>query len=63
MGPVDGDDSARALQVPVVRDGSLVAAGTVEEARSRRAQAIAELPRHALKLSPGDPAIETVWDR
>jgi nicotinate phosphoribosyltransferase len=62
MWSADSDATERALQVPIVRDGSVVGSSSVEEARARRAAAIAELPRHALKLSPGDPAVETVLD-
>jgi nicotinate phosphoribosyltransferase len=52
----------RPLQMPIVRDGSPVTTATVEDARERCARSRAELPPHAMKLSPGDPAIDTSWE-
>jgi nicotinate phosphoribosyltransferase len=56
---------ARPLLVPLVTRGEidesyLGAQGTVL-ARSHRADAVAELPEDALRLSKGDPAIPTVY--
>jgi nicotinate phosphoribosyltransferase len=55
-------DDERALQVPTVRDGEVVEAGELATARARLASSLAELPPHAMKLSPGDPAIDTIWE-
>jgi nicotinate phosphoribosyltransferase len=56
-----GDE--RALQHTVMHDGVVVAEPTVTGARERCRESCAELPLHAMKLSPGEPAIETVWER
>lgn len=53
----DGDD--RELLVPLVRAGEVVAPTDVHTAREHHAMARAELPRGALRLSGGDPAIPT----
>ncbi len=50
-------DSARPLQVPVMREGEPVGRFTLEEARAHHRLAMAELPAAALELSPGDPAL------
>ena len=55
----DGDD--RELMVPLVRSGSVVSATDADTARERHAASRAELPTRALRLSQGDPAIETTF--
>jgi nicotinate phosphoribosyltransferase len=55
-------DDERALQLPAVRNGEVVNDLGLEAARQRCAGSIAELPPHAMKLSPGDPAIDTVCE-
>ncbi|HVW80955.1 MAG TPA: nicotinate phosphoribosyltransferase [Mycobacteriales bacterium] len=55
--------SDRPLQHTVVRDGEVVADLDVDAARERCRASCAELPLHAMKLSPGEPAIETIWER
>ncbi|HEU5472224.1 MAG TPA: nicotinate phosphoribosyltransferase [Actinophytocola sp.] len=51
----------RELQVPLLRDGEVVApAATLEESRQRVRQGLVSLPWEGLKLSQGDPAIPTV---
>ncbi len=59
----DTVDGERVLQQPVVRDGAVVADTDLDGARARCRRSCAELPLHAMKLSPGEPAIETVWER
>jgi nicotinate phosphoribosyltransferase len=59
--PATGGDNERELQHPVIRDGAVVAEATVAHARERCGASRAELPPHAMKLSPGEPAIETIW--
>jgi nicotinate phosphoribosyltransferase len=61
-GQAEAMPNERALQVPVLRDGAVVTTGSVEDARRRCAASLAELPAYAMKLSPGDPAIDTVWE-
>ncbi|GAA1253858.1 nicotinate phosphoribosyltransferase [Oryzihumus leptocrescens] len=56
----DGDD--RPLLVELVRDGEVVGATTLEQARARHEQSRAELPARALQLSRGEPAIPTVYE-
>ena len=53
----DGDD--RELLVPLVEKGEVVADTSAQKAREHHAMAVAELPRKALRLSHGDPAIPT----
>jgi nicotinate phosphoribosyltransferase len=56
-----GDE--RALQVALVRDGEVLEPSDradLAAARARCTTSIAELPAHAMKLSPGDPAIDTI---
>jgi nicotinate phosphoribosyltransferase len=55
-------DDERLLQVPVVRDGEVVAGGSLAEARERCRRSRHELPAVAMKLSPGDAAIDTVQE-
>ncbi|SDS25941.1 nicotinate phosphoribosyltransferase [Jiangella sp. DSM 45060] len=56
----DGDD--RRLLVPLVRDGETVGREPLAAARERHERARAELPRTALQLSRGEPAIPTRWE-
>ncbi len=53
-------DDERDLQVPAMREGEVVADAGLDAARKRCAASVAELPAHAMKLSAGEPAIETV---
>ena len=57
--PNDGDD--RALLVPLVTGGQIVGEETLEAARERHQRARDELPIEALKMSRGEPVIETVY--
>ena len=52
----------RPLMVELVRGGEIVAPPDIHEARARHAAALAELPRAALRLQRGDPAIPTVYE-
>jgi nicotinate phosphoribosyltransferase len=56
----DGDD--RALLVPLMAAGRTVSTSTLEDARERHAATLAELPRTALRLQRGEPAIPTVYE-
>jgi nicotinate phosphoribosyltransferase len=55
-------DDERPLQVAAVRNGEVVGDHSLSTARDRCAASIAELPPHAMKLSAGDPAIDTVCE-
>jgi nicotinate phosphoribosyltransferase len=59
--PPDGD--ARALQVPVMRDGERLHDPDLATIRAHHRRAKAELPRDGLRLDPGDTAIPTIHDR
>lgn len=52
----------RPLQVELVRHGRPADDAGLEAARRRRRESVAELPAHAMKLSPGEPAIETIFE-
>src|SRR4051812_26032016 len=54
----DSDD--RELLVPLVRAGTVVGREPLEAARNRHRAARAELPLEAMKMSGGEPVIETV---
>ncbi len=56
---IDHDD--RALLVPLVRSGEIVGERSLEEARERHRRSRAELPIEALKMSRGEPVIDTVY--
>ena len=55
-------DTGRPLLVPVVREGEVLAHPDLEAARAHCRQSLAELPPEAMKLSAGDPAIETRYE-
>jgi nicotinate phosphoribosyltransferase len=63
-GPAGNNPSlpARALLVDLMRDGEIVADLTLEAARTRYEQSLAELPARALQLSRGEPVISTVFE-
>jgi nicotinate phosphoribosyltransferase len=52
----------RELLVPLVTSGEVVARASVEQARARHRESLAELPPYALQLSRGYPAIPTVFE-
>jgi nicotinate phosphoribosyltransferase len=51
----------RPLLVPLVRDGEIVGAEPLTDARKRHERSRAELPQTALKLSRGEPALVTAY--
>ena len=53
----DGDD--RDLLVPLIRAGEVVGEESLETARERHRSALAELPLEAMKMSRGEPVIDT----
>ncbi|HET9871546.1 MAG TPA: nicotinate phosphoribosyltransferase [Propionibacteriaceae bacterium] len=57
----DSDHDDRELLVPLVVDGDIVGDEQLDAARSRHARSRAELPMEALKMSRGEPVIDTVW--
>jgi nicotinate phosphoribosyltransferase len=59
--PADGDHNDRDLLVPLVRRGEIVGAEDLSTARERHARSRAELPLEALKMSRGEPVIETAY--
>lgn len=54
----DGND--RYLLVDIVKGGKVVHDATLQDARQRHLDSLAELPPSALRISKGDPAIETI---
>ncbi len=56
------DNNDRPLMVDLVRSGERVDHSTVADARQRLELSRAELPKSALRLSTGDPAIPTVFE-
>jgi len=57
----DGDD--RPLMRRLVTDGVLVGRESLQDARTRHAASLAELPPEARQLSRGEPAIPTRYER
>ncbi len=55
----DGDD--RSILVPLVTKGQRVYDESLDEARTRLRTALAELPAGAVRLSRGEPVIDTVY--
>jgi nicotinate phosphoribosyltransferase len=53
----------RPLLTPAVRSGRVVGGADVASAREHCRRALAELPAEAMKLSAGEPAIETRWEK
>jgi len=61
--PPQGDSNDRPLLVPLVRRGEVVQVPDLAAARERHTLSRAELPRTALQLSRGGPAIPTIYSR
>jgi nicotinate phosphoribosyltransferase len=59
--PETGGRHARRLLTRLVSNGEIVGREPLADARERHRAAIAELPPMALHLSPGDPAVPTVF--
>ena len=55
------DSNDRPLLVQLVDDGKSVGEESLETIRQRHLRSRAELPLEALKMSRGEPVIETVW--
>lgn len=60
--PARGRDD-RPLLIPLVREGDLVGREPLATARDRHASSLNELPPTARKLSRGEPAIPTIYER
>lgn len=58
--PPAGDENDRPLLTELVRDGEVVGREPLSAARERHERARAELPKDALKMSKGEPAIATI---
>jgi nicotinate phosphoribosyltransferase len=61
-GPAATAAHERPLQTALVRDGEAVERPSLAESRARCRTSVSELPMEATKLSPGDPAIETILE-
>jgi nicotinate phosphoribosyltransferase len=59
--PPDPGPGDRVLLQPLVRDGEIIGREPLEAARARHREVLAELPRYALQLSRGYPAIPTLF--
>jgi nicotinate phosphoribosyltransferase len=59
--PPSGDSNDRALLVKLVDGGKIVGDETLGIMRERHLRSRAELPLEALKMSRGEPVIETVF--
>jgi len=59
-GPSPVPTGARALQVPVVRDGEVVHRPSLAEVRAHHRAARGELPQAALELADGEPVFDAV---
>jgi nicotinate phosphoribosyltransferase len=62
MDPGQRGDHDRQLLIPLVRDGEVVGAESLDDARARHQASRAELPPTALKLSRGEAAIPTIYE-
>lgn len=61
--PPEGDNNDRPLLVQLVESGKIVGEESLETIRQRHLRSRAELPLDALKMSRGEPVIETIWAR
>ncbi len=59
--PPDGDSNDRPLLVQLVESGKIVGEESLQTIRRRHLRSRAELPLEALKMSRGEPVIETIW--
>jgi nicotinate phosphoribosyltransferase len=59
--PPTGDSNDRPLLVQLVEAGEIVGDESLETIRRRHLRSRAELPLEALKMSRGEPVIETVF--
>ena len=58
--PPANDGNDRDLLVPVISRGEVVYTAPLDDARRRHAESLAELPVGALRISKGEPALETL---
>ena len=58
--PPANDGNDRELLVPIYQGGELVYQSSLEDARRRHRESLAELPYAALRISNGEPALETI---
>jgi nicotinate phosphoribosyltransferase len=61
-GEMPAEGNHRPLLVDLIRDGEIVAGLSLDTARTRYQQSLAELPARALQLSRGEPVIETIFE-
>jgi nicotinate phosphoribosyltransferase len=61
-GPPNVAPSDRLLLTPLVQGGKITGRESLDTARERHRQVLAELPPQAFQLSRGDPAIPTVFE-
>jgi nicotinate phosphoribosyltransferase len=61
--PAESGPQHRPMQVPLVRGGHILDVPTLDETQQRLRQALASLPGDGLDLSPGAPAIPTMYVR
>jgi nicotinate phosphoribosyltransferase len=59
--PAQHDDDDRELLVQLVRGGEIVGEESLAAARERHQRSRAELPQEALRMSRGEPVIDTVY--
>ncbi len=59
--PPDDDTNDRPLLVQLIESGKIVGEESLESIRQRHVRSRAELPLEALKMSRGEPVIETIW--
>ncbi|MCT9929122.1 nicotinate phosphoribosyltransferase [Planotetraspora sp. A-T 1434] len=62
QGAQGADAADRPLLAELVRDGQVVGREPLESARERHRATLAELPAMAHSLSPGDPAVPTIFN-
>jgi len=59
--PARGDANDRPVLVPLVASGEVVGDEPLEAARARHLRSRAELPMDALKMSRGEPVVDTIY--
>jgi nicotinate phosphoribosyltransferase len=59
--PPSGDSNDRPLLVQLVEGGKIIGQESLDTSRERHRSARAELPLEALKMSRGEPVIETIY--
>jgi len=56
-----GDSNDRPLLIQLVANGKIIGEETLETSRERHSRSRAELPLEALKMSRGEPVIDTIY--